>query len=115
MTQGLASRAGNDAPPQSNAAYFLTKKCSFMAECEGTIDVGLVQTVVLIALYELGHGIYPAAYLTIGQAVRLGTLIGLQSERYAKQLFEAPDTWTTCEAQRRTWWGILILDAYVVR
>jgi hypothetical protein len=81
-----------------------------MAECEGTIDLGLVQALILLALYEFGHGIYPGAYLTIGRAVRLATMIGLQSERYAKKLFVGPGTWTLCEEQRRAWWAILILD-----
>lgn len=83
-----------------------------MAENGGFINIRLVQTLSLVAVYELGHGIYPAAYLTIGRAVRLATMIGLQSQIHAKQLFTGADTWTLCEEQRRTWWTVLMLDRY---
>ncbi|KAG9502151.1 hypothetical protein J7337_004976 [Fusarium musae] len=96
--------------PQSNPSYIKAKHGSFMAESGGTINVRLVQTLTLLALYEFGHRIYPAAYLSIGQAVRLATMVGLHSPKDAKQLFMEPETWTLCEEQRRTWWAIVMLD-----
>ncbi|KAF5572774.1 Zn(II)Cys6 transcriptional activator [Fusarium pseudoanthophilum] len=89
--------------PQSNPLYLKAKHGSFIAESGGTINIRLVQTLTLLALYEFGHRIYPAAYLTIGQAVRLATMVGLHSPKDAKQLFVEPETWTLCEEQRRTW------------
>ncbi|KAF5583634.1 Zn(II)Cys6 transcriptional activator [Fusarium pseudocircinatum] len=100
--------------PQSNPSYLKAKHGSFMAESGGTINVRLIQTLALVALYELGHRIYPAAYLTIGQAVRLAIMIGLHSPKDAKQLFMEPETWTLCEEQKRTWWAIVMLDRVVV-
>ncbi|OBS15187.1 hypothetical protein FPOA_13929 [Fusarium poae] len=100
--------------PQSNPSYLKVKHGSFIAEIGGTINIRLIQTLVLIALYELGHGIYPAAYLTIGQAVRLATMVGLHNSKDTKQLFVEPETWALCEEQRRTWWAILMLDRVVV-
>ncbi|KAI1026517.1 hypothetical protein LB503_013559 [Fusarium chuoi] len=100
--------------PQSNPSYVKAKHGSFIAESGGTINIRLIQTIVLVALYELGHSIYPAAYLTIGQAVRLATMVGLHSQKDAKQLFVEPETWTLCEEQRRTWWSIVMLDRVVV-
>jgi hypothetical protein len=99
--------------PQSNPSYLKAKHYSFIAESGGTINIRLIQTIALVALYELGHRIYPAAYLTIGQAVRLATMVGLHSQKDAKQLFIEPETWTLCEEQRRTWWAIVMLDRYV--
>ncbi|EXK40867.1 hypothetical protein FOMG_07599 [Fusarium oxysporum f. sp. melonis 26406] len=100
--------------PQSNPSYLKAKHGSFIAESGGTINIRLIQTIALVALYELGHRIYPAAYLTIGQAVRLATMVGLHSQKDAKQLFVEPETWTLCEEQRRTWWAIVMLDRVVV-
>jgi hypothetical protein len=113
-SQNRATSSENNTPPQSNAAYLQVKHYSFAAEAGGAITIRLVQTIVLVALFEFGHGIYPAAYLTIGQAVRLATMVGLQSKKQAKQLFVDSDTWTLCEEQRRTWWTILMLDRYVL-
>ncbi|KAH7193919.1 uncharacterized protein B0J16DRAFT_87073 [Fusarium flagelliforme] len=100
--------------PHSNTSYLKVKHGIFIAESGGIINIRLIQTVALIALYELGHHIYPAAYLTIGQAIRLATMIGIHNQKEAKQLFVGPETWTLCEEQRRTWWVILMLDRVVV-
>ncbi|CAM1502637.1 Fc.00g074130.m01.CDS01 [Cosmosporella sp. VM-42] len=59
------------------------------------------------------HAIYPAAYLTIARAARLGALMGLYDRNNPQQLFERPETWTLREEQRRTWWAIFILDRFL--
>ncbi|KAF5588031.1 Zn(II)Cys6 transcriptional activator [Fusarium subglutinans] len=100
--------------PQSNPSYLKAKYGSVIAESGGVINIRLIQTLALVALYELGHCIYPAAYLTIGQAVRLATMVGLHSQKDAQQLFVEPETWTLCEEQRRTWWAIVLLDRVIV-
>lgn len=89
-----------------------SRKC-FEAESRGFISLRLLQCLVFLATYELGQAIYPAAYLTIGRAARVGSLIGLHDCRDAPQLFTPADTWTLGEEQRRTWWAILILDRYL--
>ncbi|KAF7545204.1 hypothetical protein G7Z17_g9349 [Cylindrodendrum hubeiense] len=66
------------------------------------------QALVLIALYEYGHGIFPAAYLTVGRAARLGVLRGIHDRKNSTQLFVGPPTWTYNEEERRTWWATCI-------
>ena len=68
------------------------------------------QSLVLIALYEIGHGIFPTAYLTVGRAARLGLLRGIHDRKNATQLFTTPQTWTYWEEERRTWWAVSILE-----
>jgi hypothetical protein len=68
------------------------------------------QSLVLVALYEIGHGIFPAAYLTVGRAARLGILRGVHDRKNSTQLFLTPPTWTYWEEERRTWWAVLILE-----
>lgn len=75
----------------------------------------LFQSLVLIALYEIGHGICPTAYLTISLAARLGLLRGVHDRNNATQLFQTPPTWTHWEEERRTWWATSILERYVQR
>ena len=90
--------------------YLLARQYCLFAESGGFITLRLMQSLLLIALYEYGHAIYPAAYLTIGRAVRLGTMMGLHLPQHASQLFVRAETWTLCEEQRRAWWGIILLD-----
>lgn len=68
------------------------------------------QSLVLIALYEIGHGIFPVAYLTVGRAARLGLLRGVHDRKNSTQLFLTPQTWTYWEEERRTWWAVSILE-----
>ncbi|KAH8894678.1 hypothetical protein GQ53DRAFT_858282, partial [Thozetella sp. PMI_491] len=76
-------------------------------------SLGLLQSTLLIALYELGHGIFPAAYFTIGRAARLASLMGLADRRNSTQLFKAADTWTLREEERRAWWATFILERII--
>ena len=103
--------AGADNKPRLTANLYQFTK-SFITETmnNGYVSIHMIQALVLLCVYEYGHGIYPAAYMTIGQAARLGTMVGLHSEKHAQQLFKGPETWTMCEERRRTWWAIVMLD-----
>jgi hypothetical protein len=59
-------------------------------------------------LYEIGHGIYPAAYLSIGSCIRYGGALGvnLAIEDIATKSQDDVDS----EERRRSWWAILVLD-----
>lgn len=100
---------GSDKQLETNI-YSAAKQCCFYAEAGGFVSLRLVQSLVLLAVYELGNAIYPAAYLTIGRASRLSSMIGMHSRKKARQLFVDPDTWSLREEQRRTWWAVFVLD-----
>ena len=109
----LCTQSGQDmsgGKPLETDVYSTAKQCCFYAESGGFVSLQLVQSLVLLAVYELGHAIYPAAYLTIGRASRLAGVIGLHSRKHTRQLFVDPDTWTLREEQRRTWWAVFVLD-----
>lgn len=63
---------------------------------------------VLIALYEIGHGIYPSAYVSIGTCARYGLALGL--DRELNVFDNSPRRWIELEEKRRAWWAVLILD-----
>lgn len=100
--------------PASSALYSLAKEQYHRVESDCLISLQLVQSAILIAVYEIGHGIYPAGYLSIGHAARLGIMIGLHDRKNAAQLFKGPETLSQCEEELRVWWAIIILDRYVL-
>ncbi|KAH7397778.1 hypothetical protein BKA64DRAFT_753456 [Cadophora sp. MPI-SDFR-AT-0126] len=106
-------------PPteQDNAAstplYRTAKGLCFRLENSCSLSLHLLQSVVLIAVYELGHGIFPGVQLTIAHAARLGIITGLHDRKHAPQLFKDPDTYKMREEERRTWWAIVILERYM--
>ena len=73
----------------------------------------VVQATLLIAVYEIGHAIFPAAYLTTGQSVRLGHVLGLHDRQSYPQVLKRMGAWAEIEEARRTWWGCMLLDRCV--
>lgn len=98
-----------DAEPWSDL-YGICKQFHLQVEGVPLLSIGLLQATLLIALYEIGHGIYPAGLLTVGHAVRLGHIIGLHDRDNANQLFRENSTLTGREEERRVWWGVVLLD-----
>lgn len=94
---------------RDSPSYLLARSLCSEAESMGFLSLRLVQSLVLLAAYELSHAIYPCAYSTLGRASRLGLLLGLH-DRKNNKLFKGAETWTLREEQRRTWWVIYLLD-----
>ncbi|KAJ6782300.1 hypothetical protein PWT90_00623 [Aphanocladium album] len=75
--------------------------------------MGLLQSAILLAYYEISSAIYPAAFLTVGHCARLGQAMGIHGRRNAPQMFESSVSWVEVEEMRRTWWAVFILDRFV--
>jgi len=93
--------------------YIISKSLSSALENEGIVSLRLLQSTILLALYELGHAIYPCAYITIGRAARLAMLMGLQNKQADPQLYKPADSLTKREEERRAWWAVFVLDRSV--
>ncbi|KAL3469142.1 hypothetical protein BJX99DRAFT_87694 [Aspergillus californicus] len=118
----LVQRLITSTPPSNprTALYETTKH--FYVEVEGSSNPSLqiLQAGLLIALYELGQGIYPAAYLSIGACARYACLLGIEGNLGAsgatqRQRIGSPMVLSMLEMEerRRVWWGIVILDRFV--
>lgn len=92
--------------------YQETKDLSTKVENCGLLSLQLLQSVVLLAIYEVGHAIHPSAHLSVSRAARLGILLGLHNRNKVCTISK-PETWTSREEERRTWWAVLILDRCV--
>lgn len=57
--------------------YSLAKGFLSTLEGSGLISLLCLQSMVLIALYEYSHSIYPAAWMTIGACSRYAEMMGL--------------------------------------
>jgi hypothetical protein len=104
--------ASDDA--ELSPLYIAAKKFCFSLEMAGTCSLLKLQASLLIAVYELGHGILPAAYISIGACARQGVILGIH-KRYAPQMLRKPRNWIDWEERQRVWWLIVILDRYTNR
>ena len=107
----VASDIPEGMPPQTQL-YQDVKSFYTYIEAQNGFSIQTIQALLLISLYEYGHAIYPAAYLSIGNAARLGHAMGLHA-REVPQMLQRSSTWTEQEERRRVWWGVLILDRFV--
>lgn len=92
--------------------YYAAKHFHLDLEGEGTFSILILQAGVLLALYEIGHGIYPAAFLTIGACARYAHALGINVSKTAGS--RKVLTLVEAEERRRVWWAIVILDRFVI-
>ncbi|KAH8648021.1 putative fungal-specific transcription factor [Tricladium varicosporioides] len=91
--------------------YHIVKHFYLEIEGSGILSIQVLQAGVLLALYELGHAIYPAAYLSIGACARYAHAlgIGVSGNLNTRRVL----TMVEVEERRRVWWAIVILDRFV--
>jgi hypothetical protein len=94
------------------SAYLFAKRALLEAEVSGMLSLQLLQSWLLVTIYELGHAIYPSAYMSIATSARYGSLLDLKRDR--SLVFRDSTTWVELEERRRTWWTIVVLDRSVV-
>jgi hypothetical protein len=98
-------------PSESNprsGVYTSIKADLSRAVAGGLFELRIFQAMLLVALYELGHAIHPAAYLTVGSCIRYGNALGfnITVEHNAKEILNDIES----EEKRRSWWVALYLD-----
>lgn len=96
--------------------YRLIKRFYSEVESTGDLCVQVLQAAILIAVFEIGDAIYPAAYLTVGGCARYGIAMGL--DKINKYRLGGKHTravsWMEIEEKRRVWWAVLTLDRSVL-
>ncbi|KAK8932694.1 hypothetical protein VCV18_001234 [Metarhizium anisopliae] len=88
--------------------YRTTRQLHADMERSGTLSLLVLQAGILIALYEMGHGLYPDAYLSVAQCARYGTALGVDKTIVSRDM--AATKMPDLEEARRVWWSILVLD-----
>ena len=98
--------------PSSQAEMFdlykIIKMFSLNLELAGLQSLMTVQGSLLIAVYEMGHGIYPAAYTTVALCARQSISLGFHNCNSPHFL----QPWANWEEHIRVWWFIVMLDRY---
>ena len=100
----------HDSRSAQNTLYLTAKAFFTVVESSASMTVQLIQSALLLGAYEVGHGIYPAAYLSAGHCARLIYALGLHNRKGAPQMIKKPGSWAEQEEFRRVWWGTLLLD-----
>jgi hypothetical protein len=74
----------------SKGRYQKVKLALFALEQSARFSTNLLAAYALLALHEIGHGIFPAAYLTVSNLARLFCALGLHDRTKATQILQRP-------------------------
>ncbi|KAF2415955.1 hypothetical protein EJ08DRAFT_622773 [Tothia fuscella] len=106
MRLSIWSQTSNETNPQSDV-YLTAKRYVVELEASGVLTLALMQACLLLSIYEIGHGIYPAAFMTVGSCAAYGFALALDS---TGTVFSEQFTWIEKEERRRVWWAVIILE-----
>ncbi|KAH8804461.1 hypothetical protein F5884DRAFT_796092 [Xylogone sp. PMI_703] len=108
LSMKLCSTLGVTTP--RTVLYRAVKELYFDIETSGVLSIQVLQSGILIALYEMGHAMYPACLLSIANCARYGTALGINETVNGTAVRQVP--WIEEEEYRRVWWAIVILDRF---
>ncbi|KAH7403566.1 hypothetical protein BKA64DRAFT_707051 [Cadophora sp. MPI-SDFR-AT-0126] len=91
--------------------YLYTKSILASTEALGINSVIIVQSRLLVTLFEVGHGFYPAAYISIGTTVRAAEALEAYPDTIAS-ISRPADDHLRQENLGSTWCGIQALDRF---
>jgi hypothetical protein len=89
--------------------YLYTKSSMTSTEGLGINSFLIVQSRILVTLFEVMHGFYPAAYISIGATVRAADALEIHPGADDSPSHSLDDG-AAREETGLTWCGILILD-----
>lgn len=90
LAMQILSRPLRDDDKPINELYLHLKQCLLHIEAQNFLSLKLLQAELLIALYEIGHAIYPAAYISIAHCARLGHALSLHDLRTSYRILALP-------------------------
>jgi hypothetical protein len=105
---------GSMDPDPITGTYVTAKHALSEAVMTSNLSLRLLQAQILLAIYETGHAIYPAAFISVAACAQYGYAMHADQALDPKNL--TPDVsfnLLETEETRRTWWAVLILDRYV--
>jgi hypothetical protein len=102
-----------EADHDREVLYLATKTFFGQVQAFTPSSLLLTQAGIMLAHYEHAHGMIEGAYITTGTAARMAFALGLQNT-HCSLAVQGTDSWLDEEEALSTWWGLVILDRYLV-
>ena len=104
-----SSPEDDNDPFEFKSLYLFTKSSIASTEGLGINSPLIIQSRILVTLFEIAHGFYPAAYISIGATVRAADALEIHPGADASDSHSL-DNGTKLEEPVLIWCAILILD-----
>jgi len=96
-----------EASATRSPIYHKTKQLFGLLQSAELISIEIVQSALLISVYEYGHGYFQSAFLSVGSCARMADVLGWHRRR--KSCDEL-----VLEEERRVWWAIRMFERYLI-
>ncbi|UKZ54233.1 hypothetical protein TrVGV298_008040 [Trichoderma virens] len=106
----ITTKIEDDASTDTGAHYLSAKGFLDTLQLNNAVSLICLQSMILVALYEFSHAVYPAAWMTLGACARYAEILGLSCSEAKTSPLNPPMSWTEAEERRRAWWVIFVLD-----
>jgi hypothetical protein len=95
-----------------DSIYVAAKYYFSLLQSAAVLSIPAVQSGMLLALYEHGHGSPQASYLSVGACAHMSHTLGLHELKDIGPL-DNPEEWADATERSHVWWGVVILDRYI--
>ena len=115
LTMGLITQCPSvDLQKKRDREVFYLATKTLLAQVQTLVQYSLrsIQAGVILAMYEHGHGMIEASYVTIGTAARMAFAMGLHNRKFSEEP-KGTYGWFAEEEALSTWWGLVICDRCV--
>ncbi|KAH8821338.1 hypothetical protein F5884DRAFT_83780 [Xylogone sp. PMI_703] len=89
--------------------YFLLKSSISIVEAGNINSLEVVQARLLVSLFEVGHGMDPAAFISLAATTRAAVAVGL-NQTVKNRCVDDTSVLSKSEQGHRVWWGLVMLD-----
>lgn len=89
--------------------YATVKTLTSLVEAAGEFTLDVLHCRLLIAFYEMGHGLHSEAFLSIGGCARMARMLGI----HKKVSRSVSGSSTTAAEEERTWWIIYNMEHFI--
>lgn len=94
-----------------SSLYFNVKNLITLLETTNSLSLDLIHCRVLVAFYEMGHGLHTAAYISVAACARVSRALGLHRKRWRN--LDAEVDSLILEEEKRVWWAVVIMDRFI--
>jgi len=86
----VISRPQDGIESSQNPIYVSAKRFIALMEATGTASLLMLQANILVAWFEYGQAIYPAAWMSAGWCTRYGNMLGINGNEHTTDLIGRP-------------------------
>lgn len=92
--------------------YLAARQYLYGVDISKHLTLPILQAAILIAIFEIGHAMYPAAHTSLSLCIEYAIALGLgwKTVRWGENNLP----WVEAEERMRSWWAIVILERYVL-